>query len=134
MSAQHTPGRLEVAVEIFDNDGTPETALQALGGSATVAVALDFGPNNPGMREANSRRLVACWNACEGISTEALEDEAPRKLREDRDQILVQRNELLELLQGVLKCERGMLGHLVLELWQEEVIRSAIAGATGGAA
>lgn len=28
--------------------------------------------------KANARRLVACWDACEGIPTEALKDEAPR--------------------------------------------------------
>lgn len=134
MSAQHTPGRLAVAVEIFDNDGMPETALQALGGAATVAVALEFGPNNPGMREANARRLAACWNACEGISTEALESDGNLgngwKLAtyEMRDAI-AQRDELLDLLQGVLKCERGILGHLFLEGWQEDVIRKAVAKA-----
>lgn len=95
MSAQHTPGRLTVAVEIFDNDGMPETALQALGGAATVAVALDFGSNNPGMREANARRLVACWNACEGIDTEYLEgdDSLPhyaRRLMAQRDELLAE--------------------------------------------
>lgn len=37
--------------------------------------------------------------------------------------------ELLEVLQGVLKCERGMLGHLFLEGWHEDVIRAAIAKA-----
>ena len=72
MSAQHTPGRLAVTVQIFDNDGMPESAIQTLDGSATVAVALEFGPNNPGMREANARRLAACWNACEGVDTDLL--------------------------------------------------------------
>lgn len=71
--SNHTHGPLEVAVEVFDNDGTPETAIQALNGAATVAVALDFGANNPQMREANARRIVACWNACDGIATENLE-------------------------------------------------------------
>jgi hypothetical protein len=73
MIAAHTPGPWEVSVEIFDNDGIPETAIQALKGAATVAVAFEFGPNNPGMREANARRIVACVNACEGVSTEWLE-------------------------------------------------------------
>lgn len=73
MEAQHTPGRLEVAVQIFDNDGAPESVIQGMGGAASVAVALDFGANNPGMREANARRLAACWNFCDGIPTEKLE-------------------------------------------------------------
>lgn len=38
MSAQHTPGRLNVAVEIFDNDGCPETAIQGLDAAATAGL------------------------------------------------------------------------------------------------
>jgi hypothetical protein len=76
MGDKHTPGRLAVAVQIFDNDGCPETVIQGMRGAASVAVALDFGPLNPDMREANARRLVACWNACEGISTDELERRA----------------------------------------------------------
>ena len=59
MSAQHTPGPWQVAVDIFDNDGMPETAIQAMNGGATVAVALDFGLNNPDMRQANARLIAA---------------------------------------------------------------------------
>jgi hypothetical protein len=69
----HTPGLLQVAVEIFDNKGMPETAIQNHDASATVAVALDFGPNNPDMRAANARRLVACWNSFMGCETELIE-------------------------------------------------------------
>lgn len=39
--------------------------------------------------------------------------------------------ELLDLLRGVLKCDRGMLGYLFLSGWQEDVIRDAIAKAEG---
>ena len=72
MSA-HTPGKLEVAVQVFDNEGCPESVIQGLDGSASVAVALDFGKNNPGMREENARRLVACWNAFEGVDIAVIE-------------------------------------------------------------
>ena len=40
--------------------------------------------------------------------------------------------ELLESLQGVLKIERGTSGRIIIEGWQEEVVRAAIAKATGG--
>ena len=40
--------------------------------------------------------------------------------------------ELLESLQGVLKIERGTSGRIIIEGWQEEVIRAAVAKATGG--
>lgn len=68
------PGLLAVQGEVFDNDGTPETVITGLDGRAFVAVAIEIGPNNPGMREANARRLAACWNACHLITTERLED------------------------------------------------------------
>lgn len=45
--------------------------------------------------------------------------------------ILEQRNELLEMLQGVLKIERGSSGRIILEGWHEDAIRAAIAKATG---
>jgi hypothetical protein len=59
MGTKHTPGPWAVAVDIFDNDGMPETAIQAMNGGATVAVALDFGLNNPDMRQANARLIAA---------------------------------------------------------------------------
>ena len=78
MTAQHTPGRL-----VIHQDHTHKVL--------SIEDAGDFGHlkiNSPWVEdawegdeeaEANARRLVACWNACEGISTEALEgDEAPR--------------------------------------------------------
>ena len=67
MSAQHTPGPWQVAVDIFDNDGMPETAIQAMNGGATVAVALDFGLNNPDMRQANARLIAAAPDLLEAL-------------------------------------------------------------------
>ena len=37
--------------------------------------------------------------------------------------------ELLEALKGVLKIDRGTSGRIIIELWQEEAIRAAIAKA-----
>ena len=39
--------------------------------------------------------------------------------------------ELLAALQGVLKIERGTSGRIIMEGWQEDVIRAAITKATG---
>lgn len=39
--------------------------------------------------------------------------------------------DLLDALQGVLKIDRGTSGRIIIEGWQEEVIRAAIAKATG---
>lgn len=54
--------------------------------------------------EANARRVVACWNACEGISTEALEtllvgsESLPHTIEVIRDQ----RTDLLEALEAII--------------------------------
>lgn len=79
MSGVRTPGLLFVAETEQDDGGSPETVIRGMGGRAGVAVAIDFGANNPGMREANARRLVASWNACDGLSTENLENNVPIK-------------------------------------------------------
>lgn len=91
MSA-HTPGPLVVAFEIFDNLGMPETVIQALNGSS-VAVVLDFGTNNPMMREANARRLAACWNACDGLPTDWLKSNRIADCNSTND-LLRERDEL----------------------------------------
>jgi hypothetical protein len=58
----HTEGKLTVhnAMRIKDENGVSV---------ATLAIS----PNSDEISEANARRLVACWNACAGIPTDALE-------------------------------------------------------------
>lgn len=72
MSGVRTPGLLFVAETGQDDGYSPETVIRGMGGRAGVAVAIDFGANNPGMREANAQRLVNCWNALDGLSDEHL--------------------------------------------------------------
>lgn len=74
MNARHTQGRLRAELDTYPVMicGESETwpLVDELGneeGRAGVFVA------NTGDNKANARRLVACWNACEGISTETLE-------------------------------------------------------------
>lgn len=79
--SEHTPCLLVVDDQIFDNDGAPETVICGTGPvfiGHPIAVAIDF-KNAPGMREANARRLVASWNACDGLSIENLENNVPIK-------------------------------------------------------
>lgn len=64
---QITPLPWSTAGEAFDNDGQPETVIQAMGGRAAVAVTLDFGKNNPGMRQANAEYVVTACNAVPGL-------------------------------------------------------------------
>lgn len=79
--SEHTPCLLVVDGQIFDNDGAHETVICGTGPEFTghaIAVVIDF-KNAPGMRAANARRLVACWNTCDGLSTENLENNNPIK-------------------------------------------------------
>lgn len=72
MSAR-TPGMLMVGETPLDNDGVPETVIGGTGQfeNHAIAVAIDF-KSAPGMREANARRMVACWNALDGLHDDAL--------------------------------------------------------------
>ena len=91
MREQHTPGRLKaIKHSIYsDDDGH--------------SVAMTFLISQSEHDEANARRLVACWNACEGLDTETLEKEPQMKnwvasyLERTR-----QRDELLAALNGLL--------------------------------
>ena len=67
MKTLHTPTPWCFAEESLNNDGMPETVICGLNGRAAIAVTLDLDENNPGMREANARRIVACVNAFDGI-------------------------------------------------------------------
>ena len=58
--------------------------------------------------EENTRRLAACLNACEGISTENLEDNVPVKELANRyNEAIRQRDELLSALLWVLWHHQG---------------------------
>ena len=79
MTANHTPGRLFVSeetpagTECFYN---PDLYLEIVG-YGTIG---EIGGGQPDERRANARRIVAAWNACEGLSTEALESGVVREL------------------------------------------------------
>jgi hypothetical protein len=87
MGAQHTEGRLVHHPEdnIFTIDGRRVFEVQA----RSLDVHCDE-------RDANARRLTACWNACDGVPTDMLETIANlvpatvpyRLLRAQRDKLL----------------------------------------------
>lgn len=75
MSTNHTPGRLQVNTQA-EYCGARIDAENGRG----VFHALQRDPHptiGQGISQAeaaeNARRLAACWNACEGLSTESLE-------------------------------------------------------------
>ena len=73
-----------------------------------LGITLAF-PQYPDTKaEENTRRLAACLNACEGISTENLEDNVPVKELANRyNEAIRQRDELLSALLWVLWHHQG---------------------------
>lgn len=67
------------------------------------------------------------------IAPEADDDigEKFERIKEANARLIAAAPELLEVLQGVLMIDRGTSGRIIIEGWQEEVIRAAIAKATG---
>lgn len=74
---EHTPGPLVVGRRDTDGweDGESTILIDAKTNSAYfLASVFWLGADKVEEQIANARRLVAAWNACLGISTEALED------------------------------------------------------------
>ena len=130
MSAQHTQGRVKVQHPDAGERGWEvafEPGLERLCADIT---------------EANARRLVACWNALQDFSTEALEHRS-HLLKAEDDQIAMlttQRDELLEALKKTAEhIEAMIIEHKPLRFkqhcWQQaRNARAAIAKVEGGAA
>lgn len=101
MSTQHTTG--PICTDEKDHDH-PFQNILLLGehGRRIATIWIDDAPVHDFNAEqaANARRLVACWNACEGISTENLEDNLPVKyLATHYNAVLAQRDRLLAALE-----------------------------------
>ena len=67
MSAQHTPGSIRY-------DYAPGYCGELIASDGHSVATFDDEPS-----PEDASRLVACWNACEGISTESLEENLPVK-------------------------------------------------------
>lgn len=145
MNAKHTQGRLQptASADLWNvsYDATGTTCYQALRDQAgnVVALVVAHDPDlfsDPDTRP-NAARLAACWNACEGISTDTLElvprfTEAGIKTVQS---VEAQRDELVAALRQTV----DMIDNLNSAYGSEEVDavsrvgRAAIAKATGGA-
>jgi|GEM_PF-4509374 len=128
MSKQHTQGRLRAVnhdsdkISIIDSRGFEIVELPnmpiLLGYQEKLGIShwadrpgeafLELEPED---QSAIAHRLVACWNACEGINTERLEDlgrplmkhiiasdERAARMVQERRQLEVQRDQLLKAL------------------------------------
>lgn len=134
MNAQYTPGRLKVQHPHAGERGW-EIAFEP----GVEQVCQDI-------TEANARRLVACWNACDGIETYQLElmtgdlaikEQITASGKAKRTPTLRavayrrQRDELLAALKGVLAVASVRIDDPRIEQW--DAARRAIAKVEGGA-
>jgi hypothetical protein len=126
MNAQHTQGQLRAGPNGGYGLGPVNAIFIAESEVCGELIArLDTNPPNPNV-EADARRLVACWNACEGIDTEHLERhglpafaKTISDLREQRDDLLAVLEKFPGFLAGVGDGDRWL-----------EMTRAAIAKAT----
>lgn len=73
-------------------------------GSGQKQLAIVCGVDDGSEIEDNARRLVACWNACEGVPTDALEQiEGFGKAALPYHELKAQRDELIAVSKGLLE-------------------------------
>lgn len=127
MSAQHTHGQLRVTHNNW------EASTLHCDGIAVARVLIESDVDEQtqqhceSVKEANARRLAACWNACDGISTERLERHGLPDFAQKISDLMAQRDELLEALQSLISDNHPEC--IPSKLWQKA--RAAIAKAIG---
>lgn len=147
MSEQHTPGRLTRFIldkPLSDIPAYVDQCIKASGGKDFYFLSADCPDKgqvdiahigNGPRGEANARRLVACWNACEGLTTEHMENidmlgetlagrfeafhESERELMDVRDELLdvlkASADELARVEEVMLReCGIGVVNRLEL--------------------
>lgn len=129
--SEHTPGRLRAE---FGDSGSVAFSNEI---GAAVAEDCPHGDISKVLGRQNIRRLVACWNACDGLPTDLLEDDSIMKIE---GLIRRERDELLEALKVIIELNvQHAIDQYGDALKAEQmacvrVARAAIAKATGGAA
>lgn len=119
MSEQHTPELLQIA-----DDGSIGSIQTVTGISIghTFQVSAEDLRNGWPIRRANAARLVACWNACQGIDTADLlagSVSVIQKLHgEAAKLVLAQRDELLAALK-VFQDQCEMMESANWRKWEE---------------
>ena len=109
MSDQNTKGRLSIK----ENGDANSYALLDESGKWLLSI-LHNGEKLTSVQRETMRRVAACWNACEGISTEDLTDIARTGgmlgPRDDIAQIAKQRDGLANALSELLSDVDGLMG------------------------
>lgn len=146
MSTKHTLGRLRptASADLWNAsyDATGTTCYQALRDQAgnVVALVVAHDPDifsDPDTRP-NTARIAACWNACEGMATEDIEqyasvDRGIMRLVVLADDYRAHRDELLAALQKAIDAQEKATAGVARTDWIQGA-RAAIAKATGSAA
>lgn len=96
MTAEYTQGRLSV-------EPAYRSGFVIWGGASAAPVEVVSSVDDDGRygaikNEANARRLAACWNALEGVSTDHLEKYGLPDFAQKISDLVEQRDELLEAL------------------------------------
>lgn len=129
MSTAHTPGLV-----VHDTRGYPHADVKAASGRSVANTwGLKGRPSKTAEAyqrrleegRANARRLVACWNACNGVDTDLLEQN-PAPFSDLR----AQRDDLLAALERLVR-QHGSDGIEYSGDHPIAVARAAIAKATG---
>lgn len=127
MNDKHTPGPM--------TQGTTNAGKTCVWLGGATEPQHEMGPDASWIdcnTAANARRIAACWNACEGIPTEALEADVPGIFRQinRQEELEAQRDDLLTALQLILSADYRGYGIDYIK----GCARAAIAKAEGGAA
>lgn len=132
MSEQkHTPGKIG-AYNLNRGRVLKSWRLGPLGnGSVFIAVVDGQHTTSPTQDYANAKRLAACWNACDGISTEGVAGASVAECIAQNEKLTAQRDELLAALlkaQPIIEARalEGPTGNTVAEQVRDDV-RAAIA-------
>lgn len=108
--SEHTSGPLEFSSAGHGSNGgitVDEHFIRRPEDDVAVAAEI-IDPETGVPSESNARRLVACWNACQNIATDAIESGSLDlfQLQLDRMVLTQQRDELLEALKSLVsRCD-----------------------------
>lgn len=122
--AQHTPGPL--TYDGFDLVGADKERFVIMGQGISLGSRATWPQAEP-----NWNRFVACWNACEGISTEALEGGETIKIHRDAERYRWLRDRLA--IEDVERLEHEFLGYADEEesIKTDKAVDAALAKAKG---
>lgn len=129
MTTQHTQGRLKIGERQRD--------------VFAILAEIDECPVGGAFSSEDARRLVAAWNACEGMPTTLLEASALHEITQNLLIAKVQRDELLAALKSAWLWMENQSdaqskgGHATFDLmmlrYERDMARAAIAKVEGGA-